>query len=247
MEFSDDFNRTDGDLGANWIEVDSGIDVVSNAAQVVGAPSDNLWFEEVSIDDQFAEFEVDTFLGSSRPNLILRSNLGYTQAYVVQFRNANSDVIVYRRHSSGYSVLLDDTNTHTYQPGDILTATVETIGGFPIISAYINGNLQSTYTDTDTVNYILSNGYVGVRGSVDGTRVDNFVGGRIDIVPPTPTPVPPTPTSTPSATLTPSPTASASAGLGLQDEEGFQFLGQIMAFVFGLIGYTVLASTLYKR
>lgn len=65
---------------------------------------------------------------------------------------------------------------------------------------------------------------------------------------PTPT-LEPSPTASPSATPIPTiePTATPSGQLGLQDEEGFQFLGQILAFALGMVGYTVLASNLYKR
>lgn len=105
--------------------------------------------------------------------------------------------------------------------------------------------------DEECFIFIMENLYTGTEPTSEGGQF-TFTPTHFSLVvqtdpaptpTPTPTPVPtPTPTATPSATPTPIATGS---GL-LQDEAGFQFLGQIISYSIGLISYFILASNLRK-
>jgi hypothetical protein len=117
-------------------------------------------------------------------------------------------------------------------------------------------NSYRVYTKTTTTNDYSSKHFMSKLHQTGGSWIatlDNKYGlfkSSIDEFTPSPTPTASpsaTPTPTLAPTTTPLPTATPSASLGLQDEVGFQFLGQLLSFSLGLMGYTVLASNLYKR
>lgn len=255
--FQDIFSRADNtNLGISWIEHIDGFEIVSNDLKCVSAPCGAYYANPIGYDDNYAQIAVRSLGGGQRPSLLLRySSPDQQNGYNVQWRFDQNDILVYRV-VNGSATLVGTLvgGLPNEQIDDTFKASIQTIGGDPQIEAYINGSFVGSLVDTNP-NKHLTGQYTGIYNSTVHSN-DNFYTGYIaqptptPIPSPTPTPEPPTPTPDPQATPTPippSPTATPSGTLGLQDESGFQFLGQIIAFTIGLIGYTVLASNLYKR
>lgn len=246
-EFSDDFNRPDSsDLGSNWYEWTGDFSIASNELYCSAGACGALALSPNTAVDMYASLDYH-MTGSERPTIVLRSDATVTNRYHIQFRQYNADILVYRCLTTcGLAGTV--AGGVSYSTSDNLKASVQDVAGNVEICGYVNNVLQGCFTDDD-VNKITAGNFAGTYNSVTNYS-DNFVTGILSTATPTPEPTPePTiaPTSTPSATLTPSPTSTSSGQLGLQDEVGFQFLGQILAFSIGLIGYSIIASNLYKR
>jgi len=133
-------------------------------------------------------------------------------------------------------------------------STWTTLPNFTTGQAYTSPNFATSLQEVvDRAGWISGNRVCvlldGLGSSTSAIRVITKASTALIIdttVPPTPTPTPtpPPPTPTPTPTITPIPTATPSATL--QDEVGFQFLGQIISFSIGLISYVFLATSLGK-
>lgn len=244
-EFSDDFNRSNStNLGSGWYESSGDYQISSNQLETTVLPSLATQTSPATQNNNYVQFQYIS--GTSVGALTQCDTLTCANGYLILYRQSNSDVLIYEIVSGSYQLLGSAVGGHTFTQNDLLRSEIIIEAGEATISVFSNDSLLGSLVDASAT----TGDFVGVRNAPG--FIDNYESGYIQTA--TPTPLPPTPTPTPNP-LTPtptptpdiSPTATPSASLGLQDEIGFQFLAQIISFTLGLVGYTVLASNLYKR
>lgn len=174
-EFSDNFNRTNGDsLGSNWNEALGDMDIASNQLLVSTGGSDAVVTQALTHTDQFAQITLVNIESTTRPLLILRAaSTAFATGYGANFRTGNSDVIFYRKVAGSYTNISDGPDTITYVEGDVLRFECETVAGDVALRAYQNGNLVHSFTDSDGAK-LTTGSYAGIRESVANTIFDDF-------------------------------------------------------------------------
>lgn len=244
----DDFNRPDSDdLGLDWVELLGDTDISSNQMRSMTGSHDKVLQVDVlpTSNQQYIELDLPAcnFGQPYRVWMYLRSDVTVSNAYGVLTKCGQYEADLYRINSGSNTLLTTFASLDLSVKTRIRLFIEDNGSSQPVLYYYNDDILKGSYTDTSG-SAITSGVYTGLDFPVQDTYIDNYESGSSQIPTPTPT-ASPTPTATPSAT--PSPTATPSASLGLQDEIGFQFLGQIISFTLGLTGYILLSSNLYKR
>lgn len=180
-EYTDNFNRADGDLGANWTAVPSFIEptIVSNAVQPVGVSttwSVVRYSAQTFSDDQYASVKLVTANGSS--NFVAPAVRGSDTTQTVYYTRTNgplgstADGNITKWVSGTATTLFSFTdrtvNANTIVKLDVRGSTLR---------RYEDGVLKDTVTDTS-----ITSGwpglYVAADGGVAGDSVlDDWVGG----------------------------------------------------------------------
>lgn len=172
QELSDDFNRANGALGANWENVGAWT-VTSNTARKASATSvGTVHVTAVSADNHYATAKVAatwTESGSASPygGLIVRGNAAFTEFMIGGFRRAASAwTLAFTPENSG--TVLASVAASAPVANDVLL--VETIG--TVLNLYLNGVLMLTHT-TSTYND-SSHRKVGMYGATSSTSTVQF-------------------------------------------------------------------------
>ena len=173
--FSDNFNRADGALGANWTTPSgmSGLQIVSNQINGLGSPSVRVSVVATGAatfaDDQEATVTVPTRGNFDYIGPVVRCDIAGATGYAIRSDGQNNNVCrVVRFSGTTLTVLSGSTVNIQYVAGDSLTLRAEG----STITALKNGVTVQSFTDTNHAS-----GQPGVlyeRGNTSATRGDLF-------------------------------------------------------------------------
>ncbi len=179
---TDDFNRADGPLGANWTKPpasENNLVIVNNQVGVDVESSHNyaFWSADSFSEDQYSEV---TMVNIGLWNgVIVRAKAGVDEFYLV-IVTSDHTYSIYVRTASGYTDLADGF-AETWSPGDIVG--LEASGSGPVnLTLLKNGNPVLTYTDS---TYNITGGSPGIgiwSSSGSNLRVDNWEGGDLGML-----------------------------------------------------------------
>ena len=183
QEFSDNFNRADGDVGANWNDF-AGTTVIAGNRMKVESSNECAVVQAMTDTDQYIEATLQTIGDSGcRPGLILRAsaNNNNDNHYQAQFRTSTNDILIYRRISDSSTAIFTSStiSSSPYANGDVLAFECETNGSGNVeLRVYVNDVLEASYTDSDG-SKLTTGSYVGIRDSVANTYFDDFSAGTL--------------------------------------------------------------------
>lgn len=173
--FSDNFDRPDGALGANWTvpSAMSGLQIISNQINGAGAPSVRVSVVATGTatfaNDQEATITVPTRGNFDYIGPVVRCNIAGATGYAIRSDGQNNNVCrVVRFSGTTLTVLPGSTTNIQYGAGDSLTLRAEG----STITVLKNGVVVQSFTDTNHVS-----GQPGVlyeRGNTSATRGDLF-------------------------------------------------------------------------
>lgn len=169
---TDDFNRADGALGANWTAyVNAGLVIVSNTAHPnVSAGSRGSKYTGASFtDDQYAEAEIGAKGTGNYFSVGVRVNGtdGSRSGYIFSLGGSNELYISKYASGSGTDHV---TSTATFANGDIMRIEAVDSGANVDISVLVNGVEVNSWTDTSSV---IASGLPSME-IYSGTGTSNF-------------------------------------------------------------------------
>jgi Fibronectin type III domain. len=181
---TDDFNRADGPLGANWTKPpasENNLLIVNNQVGVDVESSHNyaFWSADSFSEDQYSEV---TMVNIGLWNgVIVRAKAGVDEFYLA-IVTSDHTYSIYVRTASGYTLLAAEGGSpETWSAGDIVG--LEASGSGPVnLTLLKNGNPVLTYTDS---TYNITGGSPGIGiWSLSGSnlRVDNWEGGDLGML-----------------------------------------------------------------
>ena len=171
---SDDFNRSDGDLGANWADIsDGGLSIVSQAvAGSSGAHVGDIRTGESYASDQYSQVEVTStqLTGGQWIGPAVRAQNGGQNTYLgIYFWNSGSPVLsLYKRSAGNWIQLGNSYNCGPLAAGTQLKLTA--VGSR--ISFLQDGVERIAVTDTS-----FTGGAPGIM-SYGQAKADNWSGGN---------------------------------------------------------------------
>lgn len=161
--FSDDFNRADGSLGANWTVDEGAMTITSN--EVVGGTGVN-FARATGASPSSADYKVETERRSTSGNLnVFARSTDLNNLYLYQ-QQFNSILNLYKRVSGTWTQLGSNVTGSTRSIGD--TVKIEVSG--TTIKGFLNGVEQHSQTDSS----ITATGTGGVRNT-GSNSFDNFI------------------------------------------------------------------------
>ena len=176
---SDDFNRADGGLGANWTEPlasQNNLVIVNNQVTPDIEDSHNyaFWSADSFSQDQYSQVRISTV--GPWNGVIARAQVGIDRFYMAFVFGPNDYRIYLRKDGLYYS--LTTGSTETWVPGDIIR--LEAAGLNPVqLTLLRNGNPVLTYTDT-TENLVGGSPGIGIYSpSGYHLAVDDWEGGNL--------------------------------------------------------------------
>jgi len=176
---SDNFNRADGFLGANWtkpLASQNNLVIVNNQVGVNVEASHNyaFWSTNSFSQDQYSQVRISN-LGPWN-GVIIRAQPLIDRFYLAFVFGAN-DYEIYVRKDGAYSLLSRGT-TETWSAGDIIG--LEAAGLNPVqLTLLRNGNPVLTYTDT-TENLFGGSPGIGIYSPPgDHLEIDDWEGGNL--------------------------------------------------------------------
>ena len=176
---SDDFNRADGGLGANWTKPpasQNNLVIVNNQVGVDVEDSHNyaFWSADNFSQDQYSQVRMSNM--GPWPGVIARAQSTIDRFYLALVFGAN-DYRIYLRKDGNYYLLSTGT-TETWMAGDIVG--LEAAGLNPVqLTLLRNGNPVLTYTDT-TENLFGGSPGIGIYSpSGDHLAIDDWEGGDL--------------------------------------------------------------------
>ena len=180
---TDDFNRADGPLGANWTKPpasEHNLVIVNNQVGVDDVEQSHnyaFWSADGFSEDQYSQV---TMVNIGNWNgVIVRAKADVDEFYLAIVTGDN-DYSIFVRTASGYT-LLAAGSMETWSPGDIVG--LEASGSGPVnLTLLKNGNPALTYTDS-TYNIIGGSPGIGMwSSSGSNLRVDNWEGGDLGML-----------------------------------------------------------------
>jgi hypothetical protein len=176
---SDDFNRADGGLGANWTEPlasQNNLVIVNNQVTPDIEDSHNyaFWSADSFSQDQYSQVRINNV--GPWNGVIARAQSAIDRFYMAFVIGANDYRIYLRKDGLYYSLITG--NTETWVAGDIIG--LEAAGLNPVqLTLLRNGNPVLTYTDT-TENLVGGSPGIGIY-SPPGYHlaVDDWEGGDL--------------------------------------------------------------------
>src|SRR6478736_6421831 len=170
--YTDDFNRADaGTLGANWVDLDAGFGIVSNAAQG-GSGEAVSYYNAVVGDDQYSKV---VWIGNGNVHSVgVRIGAGPV-GYFLSFLAGGTE---WRIKINGWAGSGADIAGGT-TTAPVATDVIEIRAVGTTISAYKNGVLLGSGTDST-----YTSGRVGIGGYlVDVPAFDSWEGGDFEVAP----------------------------------------------------------------
>jgi hypothetical protein len=177
--YSDNFNRANGGLGANWTTWATGTfspsapqissnQVVGNAASYFMAYYSGASFPSSS---QFSQITCPVGGNSASGGVDVMVNTSTNNGYVGQFYNGNFriDTMKANVHTLGSNV------AGTLNSGDVLRIESIQLGGIACVSLYQNGTIVDFIIDTTPVTGGAPG--FGVYGNASQSVADNWIGG----------------------------------------------------------------------
>ncbi len=187
---SDDFNRPNGPLGANWSKPSVSTNNLVVVNDQVGVDTEDqhifgFWSANNFNDDQYSQAQI-TKIGPWT-GVILRAD-SIQDRFYMGFVFATNDYRIYARWDGAYDSLATGSNV-TWQVGDILRLEVRGTVNPVTITMYRNGNPVLSWTSSDST-MVRTGGSPGLgiySPTGDGLTMDNWEGGNVapDTQPPT--------------------------------------------------------------
>ena len=176
---SDDFNRADGRLGANWtkpLASQNNLVIVNNQVGVDVEDSHNyaFWSADSFSQDQYSQVRI----GNVGPwNGVIARAQPFIDRFYMAFVFGPNDYRIYLR-KDGLYYSLTTGSTETWVTGDIIG--LEAAGLNPVqLTLLRNGNPVLTYTDT-TENLVGGSPGIGIYSpSGDHLAIDDWEGGDL--------------------------------------------------------------------
>ena len=176
---SDDFNRADGALGANWTKPpasQNNLVIVNNQVGVDVEDTHNyaFWSADSFSQDQYSQVRIGNM--GPWPGVIVRAQSAIDKFYLALVFAAN-DYRIYLRKDGNY-ILLSTGTTETWMAGDIVG--LQAAGSNPVqLTLLRNGNPVLTYTDA-TENLVGGSPGIGIYSpSGDHLVIDDWEGGDL--------------------------------------------------------------------
>jgi hypothetical protein len=171
---SDDFNRADGSLGANWTPIVDGALTISSqvaAGTAAAGTTGDTWSAASFGSDQFSQIETTStqLTGGQWIGAAVRAQNGGLDTYLgIYFWNSGSPVLrLYKRSSGNWAQLGSTVTTAALPAGAQLQ--VKAVGS--TVSLLVNGVLKISVTDTS-----LTGGAPGIM-AYGTSQADNWLGG----------------------------------------------------------------------
>jgi Fibronectin type III domain len=180
---TDDFNRADGPLGANWTKPpasEHNLVIVNNQVGVEIEQSHNyaFWSADGFSEDQYSQVAMVNI--GNWNGVIVRAKADVDEFYLGIVRSNQFYSIFVRTPPTGY-IDLADGSTETWSPGDIVG--LEASGSGPVnLTLLKNGTPVLTYTDS---TYNITGGSPGIgifSPSGSNLMVDNWEGGDLGML-----------------------------------------------------------------
>jgi hypothetical protein len=166
-EVTDNFDRANGGLGANWTSLTGPFRIASNAAesgQGAGGQSRSIWTANNFANNQYAEITVaNTVSGGSKIGPLVRGQPGADSGYYASCDTGGAEIF---KVVAGTSTSLNWAGI-TMAIGDVIR--LEVTGSTLVIKQ--NGVTRNTITDST-----FASGYPGIFANFQG-RLDNFLAG----------------------------------------------------------------------
>ena len=166
-QVTDNFNRADGSLGANWTVTGTATwSVVSNKAQTttVAGYTNASYTGSAFANDQYAQARIIAFTGGGKAGVGVRMNSVNTDGYFCESTGAAAQMIKIVSGSQSNLVTL------SVFPGAGDTIKIGVIG--TAVTCYNNGAPIGSVTDSS-----LTTGSAGIQGVNSSVTVDNFKAG----------------------------------------------------------------------
>jgi hypothetical protein len=177
---SDNFNRADGGLGANWHgeTPDSVMEIVSQ--QAVGnsssSPNSGFWSADSFTDDQFSEATITVHPASSKwVGVTVRAASDGTEYLLIAFNNGGTDSwLLFKRAGAGSFAQIGSTVVTPIVVSQVMRLEAEGT----TITAKIDGAPIITQTDSDIAGGAPGISNSGVADPANGA-LDNWSGGDV--------------------------------------------------------------------
>jgi hypothetical protein len=186
---TDDFNRSDGALGANWLQdtwYTGTPAIVSNQVPMNSSDCYQSYVGTFS-EDQYSEITLDN-LGSwsdDMPGVIVRHSIsgGNTKFYsaaIAQYISGYLRINKFDEANAVYGTTLYEASAGvTIADGDVLRLEAYDEGGDVRLDVYLNGVLEGTYLDTSTPVTGGNPGFYLANKTSTGPTVDAWEGGDL--------------------------------------------------------------------
>lgn len=185
-DFSDDFNRADGELGANWTVAGGAASISSNVCDITTAPFEAVYNTAPSSADCYAQATINEF---NEHQVACRATSNFATLYLCQFRTLNSDCLIYRKNSGTWNLISTTTSITVPTTCTVKIEVTTTDSSTVNIKCYLDGTEKVSYNDTHA-DRITSTNYCGVRSSSTSATIDDFEGGVLGGDPPAATFIP---------------------------------------------------------
>jgi chitodextrinase len=180
---TDDFNRADGALGANWAKPlpasERTLVIVGNQVtpDIENAHCYAYWIGNTFSQDQYSQVQISNV--GPWNGVIVRAQSAIDRFYLALVLAANEHRIYLRK--DGFYYLLSSGNTETWVTGDIIG--LEAAGSNPVqLTLLRNGNPVLSYTDS-TENLVGGSPGIGIYSpSGDHLAIDNWEGGNLGLM-----------------------------------------------------------------
>jgi hypothetical protein len=168
--YSDNFNRGDGEIGANWIEDSGDIDIVSNTAQSQTADVFNRarYASALASSDHYSQADVIT--GKTCIVTVRQAGSAHTN-YQARRGGAWSTYRIYKVVSGTETLLVSGTDD-----GDA-TCTIKMECNGSTLTMYKNGTSKATTTDTA----ISTGTYAGIEKYTNNGGWDNWTAADLAV------------------------------------------------------------------
>lgn len=175
-EYTDNFNRSDENLetSSNWDKISGQAAVSSNVVAVSSTVMEYIWNTANSDADCYASVKIPTAAGSYGLNV--RCDNDFSEGYHIQFRQASSDILVYRRVGGGYTSLGTLATGVTLSNNDVIAVEITGTGATVTIEAFVNDVSKGTIEDTNAARIVVA-GRAGLRTNSTSTVFDDFESG----------------------------------------------------------------------
>jgi hypothetical protein len=180
---SDNFNRADGGLGANWVAPvpasEHTLVIVNNQVtpDIENGHCYAYWTRDMFTQDQYSQVRMRNL--GPWPGVIARAQSGIDRFYLALVFGANDYRIYLRKDGSYYELIAG--HTETWVPGDIVG--LEAVGLNPVqLTLLRNGNPVLTYSDTDPTDNFGGSPGIGIY-SPSGLHlaIDDWEGGNLGL------------------------------------------------------------------
>ncbi len=179
---TDDFNRADGALGANWQGNYSGSPNATIVSQKIRSTALNnsaiqTWATSVGLT-QSAQVTLATFapgLGGDAAVLLRASPTPDASFYYIGASHGGaSTTYIYRCFAASCSLVHEDFSAFAWAQGDVLKATIDAVGN---IAVFRNGTIFTAYTDPTPLAGTLVGIGMYTANSLADVELDNFDNG----------------------------------------------------------------------